>query len=87
MQNLEDALIEPVAVQEVFVDGFTSFEVKDAILTCVGYRTHRGVSIATIRIVMPLANLADAIAQATAAATLVPVDAAHLPASLRKLMS
>jgi hypothetical protein len=62
-------LIEPFAVNEVFVDGFTDFEVHDGILTCAGYRTQKGnPPIAVLRIVMPVVNLMAAVDQAIMAA-------------------
>lgn len=71
----DETLVEPIAVQEFFVDGFDDYEVKDGILTCAGFRTQRvtlasGEQLRTVvvRIVMPVSNLAQVIGNALAAA-------------------
>ena len=69
---MSEVLVEPFAAPEIYVEGFTDYEVKDGVLTCAGYRTKRTngepFKEVVLRIVMPVANLADTIAQATTAA-------------------
>jgi len=65
----DDELIEPFAVQEIFVDCFTDHTVDNGIFSCVGYRKQRGPGgtcqkVAVIRIAMPANKLVEAIAKA-----------------------
>ena len=62
------SLSEPFPAPEVYVEGFTDYEVKNGVLTCAGYRTKQSVREVVLRIVMPVANLANTITEATAAA-------------------
>jgi hypothetical protein len=61
-------VIEPFAVPEFFVEAFSEYQVKDGVLTCVGYRTMSSHQVAVVRIVMPVVGLMETIARATQAA-------------------
>lgn len=62
------SMTEPFPVPEIYVEGFTDYEVKNGVLTCAGYRTKHSTREVVLRIVMPVANLASTIGEATAAA-------------------
>jgi hypothetical protein len=61
-------VIEPFAVPEFFVEAFSEYQVKNGVLTCVGYRTMSDHQVAVVRVVMPVAGLMETIDRATQAA-------------------
>lgn len=65
-------LIEPYAVPEIFVDGFTKHTSRDGVMTCVGYREMQGAKVVVIRLAWPAVNTSAAIEDASLALT-VPV--------------
>ncbi len=88
----DETLIEPFAVQEFFVDGFDDYEVKDGILTCAGFRAQKAskqsggpLRVVVLRIVMPVANLQQVIANATEAAKGMPMLELAAPRNGAKL--
>lgn len=73
MPNTE-ALLEPFAAQEFYVDGFDGYEVsKDNIMSCYGYRQTRAGRQIMVRLVMPVSCLADAIGRANSAIQKTPM--------------
>lgn len=70
----DENLVEPFAVQEFFVDGFTGHEVHNGILTCAGYRlmppSHESgdvQKVVVVRVVMPANNIPEMQARTRAA--------------------
>ena len=70
----DQKLVEPFAVPEIFVDGFTDHIIRNGVMTCAGYRLQEPAGedgqlqrVAVIRLVMPAANLNDAIEDARSA--------------------
>lgn len=79
----DNTLIEPFAVQEIFVDGFSDHVISNGVMTCAGYRLqmqpgskepHR---IVVIRLVMPAANINEAIDDARQAQSGGPASVYH----------
>jgi hypothetical protein len=68
----KETLVEHFAVQEIVVDCFDDYEIRDGLLSCAGYRTHRGENVVVVRIVMPAANLTKVMVNAIAAAKEMP---------------
>lgn len=68
-------LIEPFAVQEIFVDGFTKHAIHRGNMSCVGYRMQPAaddaepVKVVVIRLVWPAVATDEAIADARGAQT------------------
>jgi len=67
----DETLVEPFPVQEIFVDGFSDHIITNGVLTCAGYRIQPASrlngdpqKIVVIRLVMPAANLDEAIEDA-----------------------
>lgn len=67
----DDTLVEPFAVPEIFVDGFTDYSVRNGIMSCVGYRIQPvsrengdPVKVVVVRLIWPSANLDEAVAEA-----------------------
>jgi hypothetical protein len=57
----DDDLIEPYAVPEIFVDGFTRHASRSGVMTCVGYRVMPEGKVVVIRLVWPAVNTVEAI--------------------------
>jgi hypothetical protein len=69
-------LVEPFAVQEIFVDGFCDHQVRSGVMTCVGYRVQcpsrqngSPLKVVVVRLVMPAANINEAIDDVRSAQT------------------
>lgn len=72
----DDTLIEPFAVPEVFVDGFSQHTSRDGVMTCVGYRRMKDGKTIVIRLAWPAVNTTAAIDDAlNAMVSLDPRDA------------
>jgi hypothetical protein len=63
----DETLVEPFAVSEYFVDGFTDYEVHNGILSCAGYRLQKPsrlngdpLKVVIFRIVCPVSGADDA---------------------------
>lgn len=63
----DEELLEPFAVQEIFVNGFTNHQRHDGVMSCVGYRATRDGKLVVVRLVWPAANTEAAIEDAKAA--------------------
>jgi hypothetical protein len=85
----DETLIEPFAVQEIFVDGFCDHQIENGVMSCVGYRVQRPsrqngdpLKVVVIRLVMPAMNLDAAIQDARqaqcAAGTITIIPAERL---------
>ncbi len=64
----DETLVEPFAVQEIFVDGFCDHQINNGVMTCVGYRTQRPsrengdpLKVVVVRLVMPASNVDAAV--------------------------
>ena len=67
----DETLVEPFAVAEIFVDGFTDHQIHNGVMTCAGYRlqppSHQHgdpLKVVVVRLVWPAAATDDAIADA-----------------------
>ena len=72
----DPTLIEPFAVQEIFVDGFTEHALHNGVMTCVGYRlqppSHQHgemIKVVVLKLVWPAASTNEAITDARQAMT------------------
>jgi hypothetical protein len=63
----DDTVIEPFAVPEIFVDGFTQHKAHDGVMSCVGYRKLAEGKIVVVRLVWPAVNTSAAIDDAISA--------------------
>jgi len=64
-------LVEPFAVQEIFVDGFSDHTITNGVMSCAGYRLHAPLHaggephrVVVIRLVMPAHKINEAIEDA-----------------------
>lgn len=71
-------LIEPYAVPEIFVDGFTQHNSRDGVMTCVGYRAMQDGKVVVIRLAWPAVNTEAAILDASVAMAAPIKPAAHI---------
>lgn len=67
----DETLVEPFAVPEIFVDGFSDHVITNGVMTCAGYRIQPAIrgdgeamKVVVIRLVMPAANIDEAIEDA-----------------------
>lgn len=64
----DESLIEPFAVQEIYVDGFTDHTIINGNMSCVGYRVHpptrangAPIKVIVVKLVWPAGSTEDAI--------------------------
>lgn len=57
------SVAEPFLIQEYLVEGFDDFEVRDGIMSWVGYRIQHGERVAIVRLAMPVLRLAESVAR------------------------
>jgi hypothetical protein len=71
---MQEELVEPIGVQEVFVDYFTGHISINGVMRCVGVRRINNENVVVIRLVWPEANTESAIKEArTALASPAPI--------------
>lgn len=68
----DDRLIEPFAVPEIFVDGFTGHTARDGVMSCAGYRHTKEGKVVVVRLVWPVVNTTAAIDDAISALGVPP---------------
>jgi hypothetical protein len=67
MTTADEELLEPYAVAEIFVDGFTKHTLRDGVMTCVGFRNMTEGKVIVVRLVWPAVNTVAAINDAVVA--------------------
>lgn len=67
----DETLVEPFAVPEIFVDGFSDHEIHNGVMTCAGYRLQppsrqngEPLKVVVVRLVWPVTATDEAIADA-----------------------
>lgn len=72
----DKTVVEPFAVAEYFVDGFTDHKIVNGVFSCAGYRLQSPsrpngspLKVVVLRIVLPANCVPEAISQAQAAIT------------------
>ncbi len=60
----DEEILEPIGLEDVFVDGFTKHATRNGYMSCIGYRELESGTIAVIRLVWPVVNTEAAIEDA-----------------------
>lgn len=64
---IDEDLIEPLGVPEIYVDNFTKHVSRNGVMSCVGFRDMTEGKVVVVRLVWPLVNTSSAIDDANQA--------------------
>lgn len=67
MEVKDEAAIEPFPVQEYFLDGFCNYRSCSGLMFCAGFRAQGREKIIQVKLIFPVASIAETRAQGDAA--------------------